>query len=129
MDYQTLVAQSYKAMDERQIDQFKTYFADKLIWVEAEGFPYGGVYYGIDQVVEKVHSRLGSEWIDYKANPLSYLENGQEVVVYGQYSGTYAKTGKSFLADFAHFYHFDESGKVSHFRQVVDSGLVTKAMQ
>ncbi|KXT72336.1 Ketosteroid isomerase-related protein [Streptococcus sp. DD10] len=128
VDYKELVAQSYQAMAEGRIADFKAYFADQLVWKEAEGFPYGGVYHGIDAVVDHVHSRLGSEWMDYQATPKAYFVSENQVVVHGQYSGTYKKTNKFFRADFAHFYRFDEAGKVVNFIQVVDSALVQAAM-
>lgn len=127
-NYKELVSQSYQAMDEGRIEDFKTYFADNLVWNEAFGFPYGGVYQGIDAVIENVHSRLGTEWTNYKASPENYIVSGNDVVVYGKYSGSYKVTGKAFQADFAHFYHFNEKGKINHFIQVVDSALVKESM-
>ena len=47
---------------------------------------------------------------------------------FGVYSGTYAKTGKSMSATFAHLYRLKD-GKIQSMEQYVDSALVQQAMK
>ena len=67
--------------------------SEKAEWTEAEGFPYGGTYIGVEAIMENVFSRLGSEWDDYKASVNTYHEvKGKDVIIAeGIYSGVYKK--------------------------------------
>ncbi len=104
--------------------------SEKIEWTEAEGFPYGGTYIGVEAIMENVFSRLGSEWDDYKASVNTYHEvSGKDVIIAeGMYSGVYKETGKSFEAEFVHVWQL-ENGKIVKFKQYVDSHLVREAMK
>lgn len=45
------------------------------------------------------------------------------------YAGTYRESGKSFTADFVHYYTFNKDDKIARFVQIVDSVPVVEAMQ
>ena len=64
-----------------------------ISWTEAKGFPYAGVYRGLEEITRNVFGRLASEWIDYTFAPDGYVAEGDNVVAYGTYSGVYKKTG------------------------------------
>lgn len=128
-DYQVILAKTYELTGQGKLEEFATYLADDVSWTEAAGFPYAGTYVGKEAVLNNVHKRLGTEWIGYTAEPLRYAFNGQQVMVYGRYSGTYKKSKKSFQVDFVHLYTFNADNKVSQFIQVVDSYPVVKAME
>lgn len=104
--------------------------SEKVEWTEAEGFPYGGTYIGVEAIMENVFSRLGSEWDDYKASVNTYHEvSGKDVIIAeGVYSGVYKETGKSFEAEFVHVWQL-ENGKIVKFKQYVDSYIVREAMK
>jgi ketosteroid isomerase-like protein len=104
------------------------YAAEDISWTEAKGFPYAGTYTGLENITKNVFSRLGSEWIDYKFTPESYVSNEDQVVAYGTYSGTYKKTGKTFEARVAHLWKLKD-GKIRSFEQFVDSQPVNDAMK
>ncbi len=104
--------------------------SEKAEWTEAEGFPYGGTYIGVEAIMENVFSRLGSEWDDYKASVNTYHEVSEKdvIIAEGMYSGVYKETGKSFEAEFVHVWQL-ENGKIVKFKQYVDSHLVREAMK
>ena len=102
------------------------YVAEDISWTEAKGFPYAGIYIGLENVTKNVFSRLGSEWIDYKFTPEDYVVSDDKVVAYGTYTGTYKVTGKSFEARVAHVWKLKE-GKIIRFEQFVDSHPVVEA--
>lgn len=126
--YESLLHESYLLTGKGELTKFKEYLAEDISWTEAAGFPYAGTYIGPDEVVKNVHERLGREWDNYSAKDLSYGFNGNKVYVYGQYSGEYKLTGKSFVADFVHLYEFNTDNKVKKFTQIVDSHTVVNAM-
>lgn len=97
-------------------------------WTEAAGFPYAGTYTGPQAIFKNVHQRLGTEWQGYRADVDHFYDAGETVIAQGFYHGTYAATGKSFTASFAHIYQL-RAGKIVKFVQIVDSAKVLEAMQ
>lgn len=104
------------------------YVADNIVWTEAKGFPYAGTYIGMDSVAKSVFSRLEKEWTDYTFTPEGYVADGDRVVAFGTYSGTYNATQKPFSARVAHIWQLKD-GKIIRFEQFVDSQPVVEAMQ
>ena len=102
--------------------------ADDISWIEAKGFPYSGIYIGLESIIKNVFIRLGCEWIDYRFTPEGYVASDDKVVAYGSYTGTYKITGKSFVARVAHVWRLKE-GKIIKFEQFVDSQPVNDAMK
>lgn len=96
-------------------------------WTEAEGFPYAGTYVGPDAIIAGVFQRLGTEWIGYRADVHTFLEDGDRVAAFGVYSGTYKATGRSMRAAFAHLYVLKD-GKILRMTQYVDTVMVRKAL-
>jgi ketosteroid isomerase-like protein len=100
----------------------------EIEWTEAAGFPYGGTYHGPRAVLEGVFMRLGSEWDGFAAVPDEFVDGGETIVVLGEYSGKYKKTGKSFRAKFAHVWRV-QGGKAIRFTQYSDTLLVDRALR
>jgi len=103
------------------------HLAGHATWTEAKGFPYGGTYTGFEEITKNVFKRLGSEWIDYKFTVEGYMADGDKVVAYGTYTGTYKKTNKYFEARVAHLWKL-QHGKIISFEQFVDSQTVNNAI-
>lgn len=116
------VKEAYDALARGAVDDVTAMMAEDIEWVEAEGGPYGGTYRGPDEVVEEVLAPLGGEWDEFVVEPERFVEGGDTVVAMGTYNGTYAETGKSFEAPFAHVWDFDD-GTVVRFQQYVDTAL------
>jgi ketosteroid isomerase-like protein len=96
-------------------------------WTEAEGFLYGGTYYGPKAVLEGVFMRFATEWNGFAAVPDEFVDGGDTIVALGKYSGTYKRTGKSFQANFAHVWKLRD-GKAVRFVQYTDTLLVRRAV-
>ena len=103
-------------------------FSPDIIWTEAEGGPYGGVYTGPDAVLTDVFMRVGGEWDGYAAVPQEFVVDGSTIVTLGEYSGAYKATGKSFKAPFAHVWKL-EDGKVISFQQHTDTVVHQRPLQ
>jgi ketosteroid isomerase-like protein len=99
-----------------------------IVWTEAEGFPYGGTYTGHKAIMNKVFKKLATEWDVYQLHPGEYLDAGNRIVVLGNYSGTYKKTGKSMNVPFAHVWTV-ENGKATRFVQYTDTLKVSEALR
>jgi ketosteroid isomerase-like protein len=118
---------TYEGMSEENGKHLLAALAPKATWTEAAGFPYAGTYTGPEAIFANVFHRLGTEWVGYQAQVHTYLADGDRVAAFGVYSGTYAKTGKSMRATFAHLYRL-EDGKILSMEQYVDSAMVQQAM-
>ncbi|MGM4894897.1 nuclear transport factor 2 family protein [Tardiphaga sp. 839_C3_N1_4] len=101
--------------------------APDAAWTEADGFPYAGTYVGPEAIAAGVFRRLATEWVGYRADVHTYLEDGDRVAAFGVYSGTYKTTGKSMQAAFAHLY-LVRGGKIGRMTQYVDTLMVQQAL-
>ena len=102
--------------------------APDVEWTEAAGFPYGGTYRGVDEIVKNVFARLGSEWEGFKPDVENIHDAGDTIVATGFYRGTYRKTNRPMEASFAHVFTL-KGGKIVRFVQYVDSRKVWDAIQ
>lgn len=99
-----------------------------IVWHETEGFPYGGVYRGVREILDNVFAHIGEDWRDFRAHAETVLPVGQnQVLTTGRYSGISVATGKEMSASFAHLYTFRDD-KVVEFRQFGDSLMFVKPM-
>lgn len=100
----------------------------QIRWREAEGYPYAGVYHGPEAVKSGVFERIIAEWSSYTTVPSEVIEQGETVVGLGTYTGTFAKTGKTFTCPFAHIWRV-RNGKIIDFDQHTDTHLVQQALK
>ncbi len=122
-----LIRATYEGKSEENGRNLLAALAPDASWTEAEGFPYAGTYIGADAIIAGVFHRLGTEWIDYRAQVHTYMEDGDKVAAFGVYSGTYKATGKAMQADFAHFYVV-QNGQIQSMKQYVDTAVVNRAL-
>ncbi|AOO79207.1 nuclear transport factor 2 family protein [Bosea vaviloviae] len=122
-----LIRGTYEGSSEENGRNLLAALAPDAEWTEAEGFPYAGTYVGPDAIIAGVFQRLGTEWIGYRADVHSFLEDGDHVAAFGVYSGTYKATGKSMRATFAHLYALRD-GKILRMTQYVDTAMVRQAL-
>jgi ketosteroid isomerase-like protein len=122
-----LVRSTYEGSAEEKGRNLLALLAKDVVWTEAEGFPYGGTYRSAEAITANVFERLGADWIDYRAEIEQFVADGETVVVFGWYSGTYRATKRSMRAAFAHRWTVHD-GKIVRFFQYVDSAMVRAAM-
>lgn len=122
-----VIRATYEGPSEENGKHLLAALASEATWTEAAGFPYAGTYTGPEEIFDKVFRRLATEWVGYKAEVHTYLAEGDRVAAFGMYSGTYAKTGKSMSATFAHLYRLKD-GKILSMEQYVDSAMVQQAL-
>ncbi|MEP7239476.1 MAG: nuclear transport factor 2 family protein [Devosia sp.] len=122
-----LIRATYEGSSEENGRNLLAALSPDIEWTEAEGFPYGGTYVGIDALMRGVFRRLATEWIGYRADVHTYLVDGDRVAAFGVYSGTYRATGKAMTAPFAHLYRI-AGGKIIRMTQHVDTVLVSRAL-
>lgn len=118
---------TYEGASSENVTRLLAVLAPDARWTEAQGFPYAGTYVGAEAIIAHVFQRLATEWTDYRAQAHHYLEQGEQIAVFGVYSGVYKATGRAMTASFAHLYTF-RNGKIVTMTQYVDSHVVQQAM-
>lgn len=75
----------YSAFSRGDLDGVRDSFDPKIIWLEAEDFPYdgGNPYIGPDAVLEGVYARLVGEWEGFSEELEKVLDAGDHVVTTG----------------------------------------------
>lgn len=96
--------------------------AEDVEWREAEGNPYAdnNPYVGTDAIITGLFARLGGEWDSFAAVPSEFVVDGDRVVVFGRYTGTYLGTGEALDAPFAHSWTVKD-GKIVSYQQYTDT--------
>ncbi|MBN2060598.1 MAG: nuclear transport factor 2 family protein [Deltaproteobacteria bacterium] len=117
----------YEMTDRGNMDAVMALMSPDILWTEMAGFPYGGTYRGKEAVMSGVFARLGSDWDDFSVTRDAFYDAGDTVVISGNYSGVYKKTGKGFNARFTHIWKLKD-GKIIKMEQFVDTLLVDRAV-
>ena len=128
IDNLAVIRGAYGAFARGDVPAVLAVLAPEISWTEAEGFPYGGTYFGPQAVLQGVFMRLGTEWDGYAAVPDEFIVQGDTVVALGLYSGTYNATGKTFAAPFAHVWTLRD-GKAVKFQNFTDTAVVQAALR
>jgi ketosteroid isomerase-like protein len=108
-------------------DIIRQVLAPDVRWEVVEGFPYGGVYVGLDNVIHNFFGRLFQDYENFVAVGSEFLESGDRVVALGAYRGRAKTTGKDFTAQFAHVWTL-RSGKIVRLQQCADTVQLTRAL-
>lgn len=101
-----------------------------IIWHEAESFIYDdrNPYIGPAAVAEGVFARLATEWNDFTATPVEFVDGGDTIVVFGRYTGIYKATHHLLNAQFAHVFRI-ANGRVTRFQQYTDTAQAQFVVQ
>jgi uncharacterized protein len=123
-----IVKRLYTAFSERDQNSILQIFDPNIEWIQNEGFPGGGRYFGVDAILNDVFAKFRSEWETWQAVVEEWLDAGDTIIALGEYRGTYKSTGKSTKAAFAHVYRLKDN-RIVKFQQYTDTLKVAEAMQ
>lgn len=118
----------YDAFARGDIAGFFALLAPDIVWHEAAGHPYGGVYVGHEAIMQNVLARIGADWDGFSAPAEEFIAQDDTVVTLGSYRGTCKATGKSLVAPFAIVWKVRE-GKVRALHQHTDTALFQAAVR
>ena len=108
-------------------DVIRQVLASDVRWEVVEGFPYGAVYVGLDDVLRDFFGRLFTDFDEFVANGSEFFESSDHVIALGTYSGRVKKTGRRFTARFAHVWTLQE-GLIVRLQQCADTVQLTNAL-
>lgn len=120
----------YAAFGRGDIPAVLAGFHPEIQWRQAEGHPYqpdGAAWVGPQAVLEKLFTRIGSEWEEFKVNVRAIHDAGDHVVMEGRYTGKYKPTNKRIDVQMCHVLRFRD-GKLVSFQQYLDTGQLQAAM-
>ena len=117
----------YAAFAEGNIPAVLETLSPDIEWHEPDGFPYPGTFRGPEDVLNKLFARLAEDWEGWAARPDEFVDGGEVIAVFGEYSGAYRSTRKQMRSPFAHYWRF-ERGKAREFRTYMDTVLVQRAL-
>jgi ketosteroid isomerase-like protein len=124
-----VVQRFYKALAQGDVPGVLGLLDDDVHWTEAEKFPYySGTWIGPQAVLNNLLKRLAEDWDGFSAIADDFMVEGDRIVSFGIYSGTYKKTKKSMTAKFAHLWTARD-GKIKSFLMYTDTANVLEAMR
>ena len=124
-----LVRGLYEAFAAGDVPKFLSHLDPKIVWNEAESFPYAdrNPYVGPDAIVSGVFLRIQKDWIDFKVEVGELAGSGDVVTMFGRYKGRSTATGKQLDVQCAHTWWIRD-GKVVRFQQMVDTARAARAL-
>jgi hypothetical protein len=123
------VRRFYDALGRGDVAAILSLLDAQIEWTEAERFPYySGTWHGPQAVLDNLLVPLANEWDGFSAKACEFIAEGDRVVSLGTYSGTFKKTGRSFLAAFAHVWTV-RGDKLTRFDMHTDTAKVLEALR
>jgi ketosteroid isomerase-like protein len=108
-------------------DVIRQVLARNIRWEVVEGFPYGGVYIGLDDVLGNFFGRLFQDFESFVATGAEFFESGDHVIALGAYTGRAKATGKDVTARFAHVWTL-QGDKIVRLQQCADTIQFSRAL-
>ncbi|MGX1772699.1 nuclear transport factor 2 family protein [Nocardia brasiliensis] len=96
--------------------------ADDVVFDVTEGWPRGGVYYGVESLLNDFMP-FAADYDDFSATGEEFFEVGDHVIVLGYYSFT--KNGETVRSRLAHFWTF-RGGKLARLQQTSDTAVIPR---
>jgi ketosteroid isomerase-like protein len=103
--------------------------APDIHWNEAQGNPLAdrNPYVGAQAIGEGVFGRLLAAIDGFVVAPERFVDGGEDVVVFGRYTGTMKHSGAALSTPFCHAYRF-EGGHIASFQQYTDTAQWAQLM-
>jgi ketosteroid isomerase-like protein len=124
-----LVKRFYEALARGDVPTIMELLGSDIAWTEAERFPYyAGTWRTPQQVADRLLLPIARDWDGFSATPERYIGEGERVVAFGAYAGTYKATGQAMSAPFAHLWTV-RGDQIVGFVQYTDTAKVLESMQ
>jgi len=103
-------------------------YAQDVEWHEPEGAPFGGVYHGVQELVDRLITPLMEEVPDFATTAEQFIADGDTVVVVARMGGTVKATGATFSTPLVVVYEVRD-GKITRVQTFSDTAKVREAMR
>jgi uncharacterized protein len=115
-----LVKLVYESLRAHDFHKLKEIVTEDVTWNVTEGFPYAGIYKGLDNVLRGFYARFRSHLDSFAAEHVKWIDAGESVIVLGYYLMTTKSTTEESRIRFAHIWGIRD-GKVTGVWQVADT--------
>jgi uncharacterized protein len=122
-----LVRLVYESLRSHDFQKLKEIVTEDVTWNVTEGFPYTGIYQGLDNVLRGFYARLRSNLDSFAAEHVRWIDAGDSVIVLGYYLMTAKGVAGESRIRFAHIWGIKE-GKVTGVWQVADTAKLPQAL-
>lgn len=118
----------YELFKAGDIESLLNLYTDDSDWesVKTENVPHSGKRKGKEQILEFM-SLVGEHSENIHFEPREFVAEGNKVVVLGDYKWRIKSTGKEYESDFVHVNTFNESGKITGFKEYHDTAAARDA--
>ena len=127
-DQKKLVQDAYAAFGRTDIPAIINSLTDDIDWhlLGPQELPITGQRKGKPEV-SRFFKQVGELWNFERFEPRQFIEQGDDVVVLGYYSGTAKGSGRKFAAEWAHVFTV-KNGKIAKFREYTDTANLIAAL-
>jgi uncharacterized protein len=80
-----LVKALYDSLQARNLQKLNEIVTEDVTWNVTEGFPYSGIYKGIQVVLKDFYARLFSGLVKFDTDKVKWIDSGDCVTVLGYY--------------------------------------------
>jgi ketosteroid isomerase-like protein len=124
----SIVQGIYDALQKGDIPTMLGSFDPNIHWISANNSPYAdrSPYHGVNQVMEGVFMRIGTDFDGFTIHVDELLDAGDKVVMLGSYTGVVKETGRPIDAQVAHIWTMKD-GKAVKWQQYLDTYQVSEA--
>jgi uncharacterized protein len=130
MDNLTAVKEMYAAFGRRDVPALLASVDENVQWQAIIGagshVPTSGTRQGKQAVAE--FFQILAKTVDFsRFEPREFITDGDTVVTLGEYAGRSIATGRSFQAEWAMVFNFNNNGKLVRFREYAGSNSIDAA--
>ncbi|MCA1622918.1 MAG: nuclear transport factor 2 family protein [Acidobacteria bacterium] len=119
---------AYELFKEGDIESLMDLYTDDADWEnpQTENVPHTGKRKGKEQMLEFM-SLVGEYSENLHFEPREFVAQGDKVVVLGDYKWRIKPTGKEYESDFVHVCTFNDEGKITAFKEYLDTAKARDA--
>ena len=126
----SLVQSLYEAFGRGDIPAILGAMDPDIVWdiPQAPDYPLGGIHRGPQGIASEFFSVIPSYYQEFAAIPQRVVDDGDRVIVLGEYRGKGKASGMAFQVPVAHVYGFRD-GKWVRFQEYTDTGTIAAALK
>jgi hypothetical protein len=123
-----MVEPVYECLGTRDFKKLKEIVTEDVAWDVTEGFPYSGVYKGLDNVLRGFYGRVRLGLDKFGAEHVEWIDAGDSIIVLGYYLMKAKGATEESRIRFAHIWGIKD-GKIAGVWQVADTAKIPQALQ
>ena len=118
---------AYELFKAGDIESLLDLYSDDATWEtpQIENVPQGGKRQGKEQILEFMSLVGENENLHFE--PREFAAQRNKVVILGDYRWRVKATGKEFTSDFVHVNTFNDDGKITSFKEYLDTAAARDA--